>query len=132
MMNKLLVGALALFAAQAFAKIPAPVLTDEQKLKALETAQKTAWQGKVDAYLLCKAQDKVAAQYMKTAKTAGREAQAPVATPPCADPGKFAFAPPEAAKPIEQAGAHSPPATAASPPSGKKSDAEIKGPAKKS
>ena len=38
------------------------------------------------------------------------------ASAPCADPGPFAYTPP-AAKPIEAAGAHSPPGTASSPPS---------------
>ena len=32
-----------------------------------ETAAKAAWQAKVDAFLLCKAQDRVAATYKKTA-----------------------------------------------------------------
>jgi hypothetical protein len=43
-------------------------------------------------------------------------APAAVTTPPCADPGPFAYAPPEQ-KPLEASGAHSPPATASSPPS---------------
>ena len=47
---------------------------DATKAKAAETAAKAAWQAKVDAYQLCKAQDKVAAQYMKTSgKTAAKE-----------------------------------------------------------
>jgi hypothetical protein len=36
--------------------------------------------------------------------------------PPCADPGPFAYAPPEQ-KPLESSGAHSPAANASSPPS---------------
>lgn len=94
----------------AFAKLPAP--SDEAKAKAAEAAAKTAWAGKVDNYLLCKSQDKVAASYFKTAK----DAKPAAATPPCADPGTFVYAPPEAAKPVEAAGAHSPTTTAASPP----------------
>ncbi|HET8744178.1 MAG TPA: hypothetical protein VFM98_01135, partial [Ramlibacter sp.] len=39
-----------------------------------------------------------------------------VSTPPCTDPGPFAYAPPEQ-KPLETSGAHSPAATATSPPS---------------
>lgn len=39
-----------------------------------------------------------------------------VGTTPCADPGPFAYAPPEQ-KPLETSGAHSPAATATSPPS---------------
>ncbi len=38
------------------------------------------------------------------------------APPPCADPGPFAYTPPEQ-KPLESSGAHSPAATAISPPS---------------
>ena len=113
----------------AIAKLPP--LSDEAKLKAAETAAKSAWSGKVDGYLLCKSLDKVAASYYKTAKTAGKDTKPPTATPPCADPGAFAYAPPEAAKPIEAAGAHSPAATAASPPSTKQPDAVVN-PAKKS
>ena len=115
--------------AAAMAKLPP--LSDEAKLKAAETAAKSAWSGKVDGYLLCKSLDKVAASYYKTAKTAGKDTKPPTATPPCADPGAFAYAPPEAAKPIEAAGAHSPAATAASPPSTKHPDAVVN-PAKNS
>jgi hypothetical protein len=107
----------------ALAKLPA--LSDEAKAKAAETAAKAAWSGKVDSYLLCKSQDKVAASYYKTAATAGKPTKPAAAAPPCADPGTFAYTPPEAAKPIEAAGAHSPTATAASPPSGKQSDSAV-------
>ena len=41
---------------------------------------------------------------------------AAVATPPCADPGPFEYQPADK-PPIEQSGAHSPPATAVNPPS---------------
>jgi hypothetical protein len=122
-------GALLLGAsAVAFAKLPA--LTDEAKAKAAEATAKTAWAGKVDAYQLCKSQDKVAASYFQKVKASNKEAKAPTATPPCTDPGAFAYTPPEAAKPIEAAGAHSPAATAASPPSGPQSDSAVN-PAKK-
>jgi hypothetical protein len=106
-------GAL-LLAGTAAAKLPPP--SDEAKAKAAETAAKTAWTDKVAAYQLCKAQDKVAAGYLAHAKAAGRPASAPVETPPCADPGPFAYAPPEQ-KPLETSGAHSPAANATSPPS---------------
>jgi hypothetical protein len=129
-MKKLLFTSLLLMAASvALAKIPAPVLTDEAKAKAAEAAAKTAWTGRVEAYQLCKAQDKVAASYYKTAKAAGKETKPAVAVPPCADPGPFAYVPPEA-KPIEAAGAHSPAATATSPPSTRQPDAVVN-PAKK-
>lgn len=120
----LLVGVPAL----ALAKLPP--LNDEAKAKAAEAAAKAAWTGKVEAYQLCKSQDKVAASYYKSAKAAGKETKPPAAAPACADPGAFAYTPPEAAKPIEASGAHSPAATATSPPSTKQPDAVVN-PAKK-
>jgi hypothetical protein len=123
----LFAGLLVAASSMALAKLPA--LSDEAKAKAAETAAKAAWTGKVDAYQLCKSQDKVAASYYKTAKAAGKDAKPAVATPPCADPGPFAYKPPEA-KPIEAAGAHSPSATATSPPSTRQPDAVVN-PAKK-
>ena len=119
---------MALVSTAAMAKLPA--LSDEAKAKAAETAAKSAWTGKTDNYLLCKSQDKVAASYYKTAVAAGKPTKPAATVPPCADPGAFAYAPPEAAKPIEAAGAHSPTASAASPPSTKQPDAAVN-PAKK-
>lgn len=128
-MKKLIIPLLLTFAsAVAVAKLPAP--TDEAKAKAAEAAAKTAWSGKVDAYLLCKWQDKVAESYYQSAKAAGKPTQPPVALPACTEPGAFAYTPPDA-KPLEAAGAHSPPATATSPPSTKQPDAVLN-PAKKS
>jgi uncharacterized protein YpmB len=92
MTKKLLVLLLAMASATAFAKLPAP--NDEAKAKAAEAAAKTAHTAKTDAYLLCKSQDKVAAHVQKTNKA---QAGKPVATAPCADPGKFVYTPPEAA-----------------------------------
>ena len=80
-------------------RLPAPVLSDEAKAKAAEAAAKTAWTGKVDAYQLCKAQDKVAAALLARL---GQGAPARQTKPPdrlhaaCADPGPFAYTPPEA------------------------------------
>jgi hypothetical protein len=90
---KKIIFALSLVAlgASAFAKLPPP--SDEAKAKAAEAAAKTAHTGKVDAYLLCKSQDKVAAHVQRTNKA---KAGKPAATPPCADPGKFVYTPPEA------------------------------------
>lgn len=75
-----------------FAKLPPP--SDEAKAKAAEAAAKTAHNGKMDNYLLCKSQDKVAAHVQRTNKA---KAGKPAATPTCADPGKFVYTPPEAA-----------------------------------
>lgn len=127
-MNKFLIAfCLAAVPMLSFAKLPA--LSDEAKAKAAEAAAKAAWAGKVDGYKLCKAQDTVAASYYKTAKAPGKETKPPTAVPACAEPGPFAYVPPDA-KPIEAAGAHSPAATATSPPSTKQPDA-VANPAKK-
>ncbi|MEJ1167647.1 hypothetical protein [Variovorax sp. CCNWLW235] len=109
---------LALAAPVAWAKLPPAPATPEAKAKAAEAAAKTAWSGKVDSYKLCLAQDRVAAKYRASAAAAGKPVPTAAATPPCADPGPFAFTPPvEQAKPLEVSGAHSPAPTAASPPS---------------
>lgn len=88
-----------LVATSAFAKLPAPVLSDEAKAKAAEATAKTAWTGKTDAYQLCKAQDRVAAYALKSAKAAGKEAKPATETPACADPGPFVYTPAVAAAP---------------------------------
>ena len=123
-MKKLFISMVVMCAVStAMAKLPE--LNDEAKAKAAEAAAKSSWAGKVDNYLLCKSQDKVAASYYKTAKATGKDAKPATATPPCADAGTFVYSPTEAVKPIEAAGAHSPTATAASPPSTKAPDAVI-------
>lgn len=130
-MKKTLIAAAALAACgYALAKIPAPVLDDAAKAKAAEAAAKTAWQGKVDAYKLCQAQDRAVAAYRKGGK-ADAAAPTPTGVAPCSDPGPFAYAPPEQ-KPLETSGAHSPAPTAANPPSVKANSAEMTtAPAKK-
>jgi hypothetical protein len=45
----------------ALAKLPPP--DDAAKAKAAEAAAKSGWQAKVDAYALCKVQDRIAAKY---------------------------------------------------------------------
>ena len=123
-MKKLLISAAVMCAASlAAAKLPA--LSDEAKTQAAEAAAKSVWAGKVDNYLLCKSQDKAASSYYQTAMAAGKDTKPAIAVPPCADPGAFVYAPPEPAKPIEAAGAHSPATTAASPPSAKAPDATV-------
>ena len=100
-------------ASVALAKLPA--LSDDAKAKAAEAAAKTAHGDKVGAYQLCQSMDRIAAKYFADAKKEGREAKPAVATPPCSDPGQFTLTP-VAAKPLEAAGAHSPPGTVVSPP----------------
>ena len=77
----------------AMAKLPTPVLDDAAKAKAAEAAAKTAWSGKVEGYLLCKYQDKAAANFVKTAMNTGKATKPATALPPCADPGPFAYVP---------------------------------------
>jgi hypothetical protein len=113
-------------AALVSAKLPPP--SEEAKAKAAEAAAKSAHGNKVGAFQLCKVMDKVAAQYLADAKKGGKDVQ-PTPTPACADPGPFVYAPPEP-KPLEAAGAHSPPATATAPPSTTTPAAEL-APAKK-
>lgn len=91
MKKLLIVSLLASASALALAKLPPP--SDEAKGKAAEAAAKAAWAGKVGAYQLCKAQDKVAADYFKSAKAAGKETRPAAATPACADPGAFVYKP---------------------------------------
>jgi hypothetical protein len=146
--------AIALVAGMAAAKLPPP--DDAAKAKTAEAAAKAAWQGKVDAYQLCKAQDRVAALYRKTsgkaaappAGGASAKAAQPMAAaasapasassgtpvsatppPPCAEPGPFAYNPPEQ-KPLETSEAHSPSGTAASPPSVKEHSGIVQAPKK--
>ncbi len=81
-----------LIAASSQAKLPAP--SDEVKAKTDEAKAKTAWSDKVSSFLLCKAQDKVVMRYSKTKSVAVSSSQmspasAPVAFPPCADPGAY-------------------------------------------
>ncbi len=120
---------LALAAAPAQAKLPP--LNDEAKAKAAEAAARTAWSDKVGGYKLCLVVDKIAARYQATAatKAAAATTAAPVATPPCADPGPFVMV--ETPKPLEASGAHSPAATAVGAPSSNATEAEIKGGLKK-
>ncbi|AOS80418.1 hypothetical protein Q5W_16295 [Hydrogenophaga sp. PBC] len=100
-------------AALAQAKLPAPPPPPpEAAAKADEAKARAAYNTKVEAYKLCKAMDKAAANHFKT--TAGAGKQPTAGAPACTDPGAFAYTPP---KPAEAAGAHSPPETATKPPS---------------
>lgn len=109
-------GLVLLCASAALAKLPAP--SDEAKSKAAEAAAKTAWGGKMDGYLLCKAQDKVVAHHAKTAKAAGKEVKSAPALAACVDPGPFVYAPAAPAAPAASA-APAPASTAAAAPAKK-------------
>lgn len=66
------------------AKLPPP--TPEAKAAADAAKDKAAWSDKVATYKLCQAQDKVAAQYLKSKEGAKKPT---VETPPCTDPGPY-------------------------------------------
>ncbi len=108
----------------AFAKLPAP--SEEAKAKAAEAAAKTAHAGKVDAYQLCKAQDRVVARTSnKTAKPAGKDAKAPAApASTCVDPGPFVYTPAPPAAPASAPSAAVAMATPASAPASAPSAAD--------
>ena len=105
MFPSLIVLAIAVLGNAAQAKLPPP--SDEAKAAAAAAAEKAAWGNKVAAYRLCQSQDKAAAHYLAQARAAGKQVPAPVAMPPCADPGPFEAAP---AKPVEAAAAAASPA----------------------
>ncbi len=100
----------------ASATLPPP--TPEAKAKAEEAAAKAAWEDKVGLYKLCMAMDRTADAYRQNLKTAGSTIPAPQSTQQCVDPGPYtAQVTPSTSKPLEAAGAHSPPGIAATPPS---------------
>lgn len=119
-----------LFAGTVVAKLP-PV-SDDAKAKAAEAAAKEAWSDKVSSFQLCRAQDRTVEAYRKSAKAAGKIPPASMAAAPCADPGTYvSTVTPPGSKPLEAAGAHSPPGNAVSPPNTKTPAADIPATAKK-
>jgi len=111
--------------APAVATLPPP--SEEAKAQAAIAKAKSDWSDKVSAYKTCLAGDRVAQRYRAEVKSATPA----VAAPPCADPGPFVAAAKPDAKPLEAAGAHSPPGTAQGPPSSKATSAELSGGVKK-
>ena len=108
-MNKLLSALLViLLATAAWSKIPPPLLSDEDKAKAVEAAAKTTHGGKVASFQLCQSMDAAAANYLKTAKAAGKDVKPATGVPACADPGPFT----SSAAPAAPAAAAAPAATA--------------------
>lgn len=100
MKRLLLAVTLAIACGLAAAKLPPP--DDAAKAKAAETAAKAAWQAKVDGYLLCKAQDRVAALYKANADKQAKPAPAGTAMPAATAAAPQASA---AAAPAPSAGA---------------------------
>lgn len=97
MKRTIVLMAAATLAATAWAKLPPP--SDEAKAKAAEAAAKAAHGGKVEAFLLCKSQNKVVAHYTKTAAAASKDAKVPPAPAACVDPGPYVAAAPAGAAP---------------------------------
>jgi hypothetical protein len=97
----LVAGCALLMGATAMAKLPA--LSDEAKMKAAEASAKAAWSAKVDGFLLCKSQDRIAAHAKKNTTVAKetkaviKDAKPATAASACVDPGPFVYAPPLAA-----------------------------------
>lgn len=83
---------MALASSAALAKLPAP--SDEAKAKAAEAKARADWNGKVAAFKLCKAQDRVVAYYKKAPTVSAGN---------CADPGPFVYTPNVASAPAAPA-----------------------------
>lgn len=117
---------LALLAGLAVAKLPPP--SAEATALSAETARKASWADKVGLYQLCQSMDRTAEAYRRTLSGEGKAPPPPMATAACADPGPYVSQTPitpAASKPLEASGAHSPPGAAISPPSTKRTEAEI-------
>lgn len=124
-MKLLVASLLAVVLAVPLAQAKLAPLSPEAQAEADEAKAKAAWSDKVSAYQLCRAMDRVANSYLKEAKAKGSPTHPPVPTPPCTDPGPFAAAGAASSpKPLEASGAHSPAATATSPPSSKSTEAQ--------
>jgi hypothetical protein len=100
------------FGGSALAKLPAPTLDDAAKAKAAETAAKTAWQAKVDAWQLCRSQDRIAAKF------GGKSAVKPVSTTATAAPPAAPATPPAAPSAAAASKPAAPATAAASAPAG--------------
>lgn len=93
MKKQLLIAGLMVVAVAAQAKLPAPApMTPEAAAKADEAKAKTAHDGKIASFKLCKTMDKAAANYFKAA---GAGKQASPKAVPCADPGPFVYTAPK-------------------------------------
>ena len=95
----------------ALAKLPPP--DEAAKAKAAETAAKSAWQAKVDTWLLCKVQDKLAARYKSNHPATQATAAASAASPAASGAAAAAAMPASAVAAAAPASAAKPPATAA-------------------
>jgi hypothetical protein len=107
-MKKLSFGLIAIaLCGAAHAKLPPP--TPEAQAAAAAAKEKAAWSGKVAAYKLCLAQNKVVGHYVKTKNVSPKQTES---VPACTDPGPY-VASQQAAK---VGGANAKPVPAASKP----------------
>ena len=120
---------IAFVAGSALATLAPP--TEEAKAKAAADAAVSAWSDKIAQYQLCIAIDRTAERYRNNLNAAQKDAPRSPTTAPCVDPGPYVAPPTLAARPLEAAGAHSPPATAATAPSTNATAAELAGGLKK-
>jgi hypothetical protein len=120
---------IASLAGPALATLPPP--TEEAKAQAAAAKAKSDWGEKVAAYKLCREQDRVADRYRATLPDSAKAAMPRGVTPTCVDPGPSAAQSNPAAKPLEAAGAHSPPMTATSPHNTNATHSELTGGVKK-
>lgn len=86
--------------AMVFANTPAaPAASEAAKAKAAEEAKaKAAHTAKVDAYKVCLAMDRAAANYRKNVANA----KPPTPTPPCSNPGPFVSPATVASAPVKR------------------------------
>ena len=103
----------------AWAKLPAP--DDAAKAQAAEAAAKAAHAGKLEAYQLCKAQDRVVARTKPAASKPTVKGNNGAPASNCVDPGAFVYAPAGAASaPVAAKVAALAPAPASSKPAAPK------------
>lgn len=87
----------------AIAKLPTPVLTDEQKAKAEEAKVKAVEVAKKDAADLARSQDRTAERYFREMKAAGKTVPPSTWVPPAPPAPAPGAVPPQPAKAISPA-----------------------------
>ena len=109
----------------ALAKLPPPS-AEEVEATRRNLARQT-WTAKQDAFVSCRAQDKVVKKYQDGLRAEGKSVPLGLDTGACSDPGPYAAdsGTPIVNRPIEASGAHSPPGTAVTAPSSKIPQSEM-------
>ncbi len=101
----------------ALAKLPPP--SEADKALTLQNIARQTRTAKQDAFESCRAQDRIVRQYQEGLRSKGKAIPTSIETGSCAEPGPYAAdsGMPITSRPTEASGAHSPPATAVTPPS---------------